>query len=302
MILYVIIATVIIMKCNICPRNCGIDRSISKGYCGMPEDFVVSRASRHMWEEPPISGTKGSGTIFFAGCNLVCVFCQNYEISHDKRGKAITDERLCEIFDELISQGVHNINLVNPTHYAKRLSDVFEKYNCSVPVVYNSSGYEKTETLSLLKDKVNIYLPDLKYISAERSEKYSRASDYFSFASKALLEMKKQQPENVYNDEGIMQKGMIVRHLILPKNTNQSTRILEWIKENLGTDTAVSLMCQYTPYGKIESFPELQRRITSREYEKVLCAAEDMGFSDLFIQDYSSASESFIPDFDFTGV
>ena len=268
----------------------------------MPESFVVSRAAKHMWEEPPISGTKGSGTVFFAGCNLGCVFCQNYEISHKRKGKSISDERLCEIFDELTNQGVHNINLVNPTHYLKRLADLLENYESRLPVVYNSSGYEKGESLSLLKDKIQIYLPDLKYINEDRSKKYSSASDYFRFASKAIIQMKNQQPENIYDSEGIMQKGMIVRHLILPKNTNQSIEILKWIKENLGTDTAVSLMSQYTPYGKIENYPELHRRITKREYEKVVFAAEDLGFENLFIQDYSSAQESFIPDFDFTGV
>lgn len=302
LVLYVIISTVINMKCNICPRNCNVDRNEKIGYCGMPESFVVSRAAKHMWEEPPISGTKGSGTVFFAGCNLGCVFCQNYEISHKRKGKSISDERLCEIFDELTNQGVHNINLVNPTHYLKRLADLLENYESRLPVVYNSSGYEKAESLSLLKDKIQIYLPDLKYINEDRSKKYSSASDYFRFASKALIQMKKQQPENIYDSEGIMQKGMIVRHLILPKNTNQSIEILKWIKENLGTDTAVSLMSQYTPYGKIESYPELHRRITKREYEKVVFAAEDLGFENLFIQDYSSAQESFIPDFDFTGV
>ena len=290
------------MKCNICPRNCNVDRSEKTGFCGVGENFVVSRAARHMWEEPPISGTNGSGTVFFAGCNLGCVFCQNFEISHKRKGREITDKRLTEIFDELIKSGVHNINLVNPTHYALRIKRVLDEYHSSVPVVYNSSGYEKNETLMQLKGTVDIYLPDLKYISEERSKKYSCASDYFSNASEALIEMKNQQPENIYDSDGIMQKGMILRHLVLPKNTNQSIKILQWIKENLGTDTAVSLMSQYTPYGKTEEFPELQRRITRREYEKVVCAAEDMGFENLYLQEFSSSSEDFIPDFDFTGV
>lgn len=268
----------------------------------MPEEFVVARAAKHFWEEPPISGTRGSGTVFFSGCNLGCVFCQNYEISHDGRGKVISDSRLTEIFDELKSQGAHNINLVNPTHYALRLKNVLEEYHSEIPVVYNSSGYEKERTLRSLEGLVDIYLPDFKYISAERSMKYSSAEDYADFASKALTEMKRQCPENIYDEEGIMKKGMIVRHLILPKNTNQSVNILSWIKNNLGEDTAISLMSQYTPYGKTEQFPELQRKITLREYEKVITAAENMGFHNIFLQENTSADEIFIPDFDFTGV
>ena len=290
------------MKCNICPRKCDIDRTSSVGRCGMPYGFVVARAAKHFWEEPPISGTKGSGTVFFSGCNLGCVYCQNYEISHCGKGKEISDERLTEIFDELISSGVHNINLVNPTHYALRLKKVLEEYNSPVPVVYNSSGYERVSTLKSLEGLINIYLPDLKYIREDRAEKYSNAPDYFRYASKALIEMKRQCPENNYDGNGIMQKGLILRHLILPKNTNQSIDILSWIKNNLGEDTTVSLMSQYTPFGKIEAHKELQRQITAREYEKVLTAAENMGFRNLFLQDFGSSDEKFIPDFDFTGI
>ena len=268
----------------------------------MPEEFIVARAAKHFWEEPPISGTRGSGTVFFSGCNLGCVFCQNYEISHDSIGKKISDSRLAEIFDELKQQGAHNINLVNPTHYALRLKNVLMEYNSEIPVVYNSSGYEKESTLRALEGLVDIYLPDFKYISPERSMKYSSAKDYADFTSKALKEMKRQCSENVYDEEGIMKKGMIVRHLILPMNTKQSVNILSWIKNNLGEDTTISLMSQYTPYGKTEQFPELQRKITLREYEKVITAAENMGFRNIFLQENTSASEKFIPKFDFTGV
>ncbi len=290
------------MKCTICPRGCGADRENKKGYCGVGEEFTLARAAKHMWEEPPISGTRGSGTVFFSGCNLGCVFCQNYEISHGCKGKPVTAERLREICLSLIDEGVHNINLVNPTHYASALSDFLEENSFTVPVVYNSGGYEKTETLKRLEGKIQIYLPDLKYISDERSNKYSSAPDYFSYASKALTEMKRQCPENFFDEEGIMQKGMIVRHLILPKNTNQSLKILDWIKENLGTDTVISLMSQYTPYGKIKDFPELQRKITEREYLKVVDYAEYLGFENIFTQSFLSADEDFIPDFDFTGI
>ncbi len=290
------------MKCNICPRQCDADRSKEKGYCKMPENFTLARAGLHFWEEPPISGKGGSGTVFFSGCNLGCVYCQNYEISHGGTGKAVSEERLCEIFDELIADGAHNINLVNPTHYATFLTKVLKQYQSKVPVVYNSSGYERFETLKGLEGLIDIYLPDLKYISADKSERYSAAKDYFDFASKALIEMKRQCPENVYDGNGIMKSGMIVRHLILPKNTNQSIEILRWIYENLGEDTAISLMAQYTPYGKIKKHPELQRKITQREYDKVLSFATDIGFKNIFTQEPSSASENFIPDFDLSGV
>lgn len=290
------------MKCNICPRKCDVERSSQKGMCGMPESFIVARAAKHFWEEPPISGTKGSGTVFFSGCNLGCVYCQNYEISHVGKGKEISDERLKEIFDGLIASGAHNINLVNPTHYALKLKNVLSQYKSTVPVIYNSSGYERVSTLKALSDVVDVYLPDLKYIREDRAEKYSNAPDYFAYASKALIQMKEQSAENIYDDEGIIKKGLIVRHLILPKNTNQSIDILSWIKNNLGEDTTVSLMSQYTPYGKIETHKELQRKITAREYEKVLTAAENMGFKNLFLQDYDSSDEKFIPDFDFSGV
>lgn len=294
--------SVIKMKCNICPRQCGADRHTQKGYCRMPQEFTLARAGLHFWEEPPISGKNGSGTVFFSGCNLGCAYCQNYEISHGEVGKTITDKRLKEIFYELISKGAHNINLVNPTHYADRLKTILSEYKSEVPVVYNSSGYEKTETLESLEGLIDIYLPDLKYINGDKSHRYSAAKDYFDFASKALLEMKRQCPENVFDSQGIMKKGMIIRHLILPKNTNQSIEILRWIAENLGTDVAISLMAQYTPYGKIKEYPELQRKITQREYDKVLNAAVELGFKNIFTQEPSSSSEKFIPDFDLTGV
>ena len=281
---------------------CGADRENEVGYCGVPYDFKLARAALHFWEEPPISGENGSGTVFFSGCNLGCVYCQNYPISHGREGRIITEERLREIFDELIASGAHNINLVNPTHYAQRLGEVLRAYNSKVPVVYNSSGYERVETLRSLDGAVDIYLPDLKYISDEKSSRYSGAKNYFEYASKALVEMRRQSTEDVYDEEGIMQKGMIVRHLILPKNTNQSIAVLDWIYNNLGQDTAISLMAQYTPCGKIEDVPELQRKITQREYEKVLLHAENRGFCNIFTQDPSAATDDFIPSFDLTGV
>ncbi len=281
---------------------CGADREKEKGYCRMPGEFIVARAGLHSWEEPPISGTNGSGAVFFSGCNLGCVYCQNYEISHGEVGKQISGERLCEIFDELADKGAHNINLVNPTHYSEKLADLMSDYGKKIPIVYNTSGYERVETLRKLQGLVDIYLPDLKYISPDKSRKYSGAENYFEFASKALLEMKRQCPDNIYDSDGMLQKGMIVRHLILPKNTNQSIEILKWIYDNLGGDTAISLMVQYTPYGKIENHPELQRKITAREYDKVLSFAEELGFENIYTQEFTASSEEFIPDFDLTGV
>lgn len=290
------------MKCNICPRNCGADREKENGYCGAPWEFKIARAAKHFWEEPPISGTGGSGTVFFSGCSLGCVYCQNYAISHGGQGKIISEERLKEIFDELIASGAHNINLVSPTHYVPQLKRVLTDYKSRVPVVYNSSGYEKAESLKSLEGLIDIYLPDLKYVRSDKSERYSDAADYFTYASKALLEMKRQCGENIFDENGIMQRGMIVRHLILPKNTNGSLEVLRWIYDNLGKDTAISLMAQYTPCGKIENISELQRKITAREYDKVLSFALGLGFENIFTQENTAATEEFIPDFDLTGV
>ncbi len=268
----------------------------------MPEGFVVARAARHDWEEPCISGTNGSGTVFFSGCSLGCVFCQNKEISSDGFGKEISDERLMQIFDELIRQGVHNINLVNPTHYAERLSKVLKEYKSKVPIVYNSGGYEKVETLKKLEGLIDIYLPDLKYISPDRGKKYSLAENYFDFAAPAIKEMIRQTGSPIIDENGIMKKGTIIRHLILPKNTNQSVQIIKWLNENVSHDTYISLMAQYTPVIHNEKYPELNRGITEREYEKVLDALENSGFYNCFVQELGSAGESFIPKFDLSGV
>lgn len=289
------------MICNACPRKCGVDRSKKHGFCGVGENFVVARAAKHFWEEPPISGTNGSGAVFFSGCTLRCVFCQNYELSRAKRGKEITEKKLTEIFDSLISSGAHNLNLVTATQYTERLADVLERYRSPVPVVYNCGGYESVETIKRLSNVVDVWLPDLKYIDPERSLRYSKAADYFNAASKAILEMRRNQPEDVF-ENGLMKKGLIIRHLVLPKNVNQSRRIFEWIKDNLGAKTYISLMAQYTPCGKLEDFPELQRRITKREYEKAVDCLVELGFENVFLQELDSAQKQYIPDFDLTGV
>ncbi len=287
------------MICSICPRHCNVDRSVNLGFCQSPDNFRVARAALHFWEEPCISGKEGSGTVFFSGCNLKCVFCQNNEISAENKGVEISDDKLISIFENLISQGANNINLVNPTHYAKRLAKVLSSWKSPVPIVYNSSGYEEVETLKALDGLIDIYLPDLKYIRAEKAMRYSKAADYFEKASAALLEMRRQVEDKFDGD--IMKSGMIIRHLILPQNTNSSIAVLDFIKSNF-PNTFVSLMAQYTPCGDLSEFPEINRKITKREYEKVVNYAFDNSFDKLFIQELSSADKSFIPKFDFTGV
>lgn len=287
------------MICSICPRHCNVDRSVNLGFCQSPDNFRVARAALHFWEEPCISGKEGSGTVFFSGCNLKCVFCQNNEISAENKGIEISDDKLISIFENLISQGANNINLVNPTHYAKRLAKVLGRWKSPVPIVYNSSGYEEVETLKMLDGLIDIYLPDLKYMRAEKAMRYSKAADYFEKASAALLEMRRQVEDKFDGD--IMKSGMIIRHLILPQNTNSSIAVLDFIKSNF-PNTFVSLMAQYTPCGDLSEFPEINRKITKREYEKVVNYALDNSFDKLFIQELSSADKSFIPKFDFTGV
>ena len=290
------------MRCFACPRRCGEDRAVERGICGVPETFVVARAAKHFWEEPPVSGTEGSGTVFFSGCSLRCVFCQNREISHGCFGKDVTDAELMRIFDRLIAAGAHNLNLVTPTHYAPRLSKVLAAYRSPVPVVWNSSGYESVETLKTLEGLVDVWLPDFKYIQSDRSLRYSGAADYYPNVLDVLREMRRQQPTDIFDDRGLLRRGMIVRHLILPKNTNQSVRILETLRAEFGPSLCVSLMAQYTPCGELSAVPELQRPITERECEKVAAAAEALGFETLFLQDRAAAQEAFIPAFDLTGV
>ena len=287
------------MICSICPRHCNVDRSVNLGFCQSPDNFRVARAALHFWEEPCISGKEGSGTVFFSGCNLKCVFCQNNEISAENKGVEISNDKLISIFENLISQGANNINLVNPTHYAKRLAKVLGRWKSPVPIVYNSSGYEEVETLKALDGLIDIYLPDLKYIRAEKAMRYSKAADYFEKASAALLEMRRQVEDKF--DGYIIKSYKIIHHLILPQNTNSSIAVLDFIKSNF-PNTFVSLMAQYTPCGDLSEFPEINRKITKREYEKVVNYALDNSFDKLFIQELSSADKSFIPKFDFTGV
>lgn len=283
------------MICNQCPRKCNVERSKYIGRCGVGEKFKIARADLHFWEEPCISGKNGSGTVFFSGCNLGCVFCQNYEISHRCIGRDVESDELVRIFEALISRGANNINLVNPTHYARQISEVLKNWNSPVPIVYNSSGYESVETLKLLDGLVDIYLPDFKYIVPEKAKKYSLAEDYPEASMLALAEMKRQVGEDVF-ENGLMKKGMIIRHLVLPSNTNASIKVLDYLAENY-RDTYISVMAQYTPCGDLEGFEEINRGLTKREYNKIVDYALSLGLEKIFIQDLSSASESFIPQF-----
>lgn len=289
------------MICNQCPRKCNIDRSSNLGYCKAPDNFKVARASLHYWEEPCISGKNGSGTIFFSGCNLGCVFCQNNEISHGCKGLEITDNHLIKIFESLIEQGANNINLVNPSHYVLQLKRVLKSWKSPVPIVYNTSAFDSVDNLKELDGLVDIYLPDFKYLRPDKAQKYSKAQEYPTVAIKALDEMRRQVPNDVFDDNAIMQKGMIIRHLILPANTNSSIEVLDYLAEHF-KDTYISLMAQYTPCGDLNSYKEINRKITKREYDKVLNHALNLGFDKIFVQELESASEEFIPDFDFRGV
>lgn len=289
--------------CNACPRKCNVERNIgefSRGFCKMPYNAVLARASLHLWEEPVISGEKGSGAIFFSGCNLRCVFCQNYEISHENFGKQVSKFEFIDIVKNLENQGAHTIDLVNPTHFVPFIKEVFSEYKPSVPVVYNTGGYDDVESIRSLQGLIDVYLPDLKYFDSDVSKKYSNAENYFEKASKAVLEMQRQVEKSVIKD-GIMQKGLIIRHLVLPKNTDQSIKILRWIKDNLPIDTYISLMSQYVPYVKTE-YKELNRRIVTAEYQKVIDEFERLGFENGFMQERSSAQTDFIPKFDLSGV
>ncbi len=291
------------MLCNLCPRNCNAERNenMGKGFCKMPENPVLARADIHKWEEPLISGERGTGAIFFSGCSLKCCFCQNYSISHENNGVIITADRLVEIIKELEEKQVHTIDFVNPTHFSHVIIEALQKYKPSVPVVYNSSGYDSVETLQRLEGLIDVYLPDFKYFSTEKSQKYAKCSDYFETASKAILEMHRQQPKAVIKD-GIIQRGIIIRHLILPANVDESKSILLWIKNKLPNDVYISLMSQYTPYGDIAEFKELNRRLTTAEYNKVIDYFLEIGLKNGFMQEKSSANTSYIPSFDMTGV
>ncbi len=293
-------------NCVLCPRQCGADRAAgSKGICQMDARVTLARASLHMWEEPCISGKKGSGAVFFSGCPLGCIFCQNRDIASARAGRAVTVEHLAHIFLDLQDQGAANLNLVTGVHFVPQIIealDLAREQGLSLPVVYNSGGYEKKETLGLLSGYVDVYLPDFKYMDASLAARFSHAADYPEAAREAVSEMVRQTGPCVFDEEGYIRKGTIVRHLILPGHTKDSCRILDYLLKTYGDDIYISLMNQYTPMSRSFPWHELNRKLTRREYEKVLTYALEHGLTNGFFQEGETARESFIPPFDLTGV
>lgn len=290
------------MICNLCPRRCGAERTgtVGKGHCRMPEAPVLARAALHLWEEPPISGQNGSGTVFFSGCSLDCVFCQNDRISHQDFGKAVTVERLREICLALIAQGAHNINFVNPTHYAHVIARLLAE-PLPVPAVWNSGGYDRVETLRALEGRVDIYLPDLKYLTPALSERYSGAADYPEAATAAIKEMVRQTGPCVMED-GLLKRGTVIRHLVLPGRLAEAKRVMDWVAEEFPAGTVLfSLMSQYVPQGRASEFPEIHRRLRGSEARNAQAYMEALGLEG-FTQEGSAADTEYIPPFDLTGV
>lgn len=292
------------MICNACPFECNIDRAVQPGRCRATDEIEIAQAQLHFWEEPPVSGTRGSGTIFFSHCNLRCRFCQNYDISQLGFGRIVKPEQLVEIMLRLEDHGAHNINLVTPTHYTLQLIPVLEvaKERLRIPILWNSNAYEKVETLRQLAGLVSIYLPDLKYFSEELAQRFSSAPNYFKYASAAIMEMKRQVGENRYDEEGILKQGLIVRHLVLPGQIEDSKRILRWLRDNLGPQTQISLMAQYYPAYQAETLPDINRRLRPSEYQEIRDYFLDLGFEDGFLQELSSASADYTPDFEGRGI
>ena len=289
--------------CTLCPRKCGVDRSVQRGFCGVPGKPVVARAALHFFEEPCISGTRGSGAVFFCGCNLRCAFCQNKTISRGAGGQEITPERLRKIYEELIAQGAHNINLVTPTPFADVVAQSLEG-GLPVPVVWNCGGYESVETLRMLEGKIQIYLPDFKYADASLAARYSAAPDYPGVAQAALQEMVRQTGDYAANADGILQRGVLIRHLVLPGNLANTFGVIDCVRRLFPRDGQIlfSLMSQYTPVVRLPQFPELCRRLTQTEYDAAEQYLFDSGIEDGFVQDLQSAEADYIPAFDGTGV
>ena len=292
-------------KCSLCPRMCNIDREVTTGYCGVKNTLRVARAALHFWEEPCISGEEGSGAVFFTGCNLRCVFCQNYQIARAEQGKEITVERLSEIFLELQEKKANNINLVTATHYVPQVVEALKLAKLQglhIPVVYNCGGYETVETLNLLEGLVDIYLPDFKYVDSERAKRYSHAENYPEAAKTALAEMVRQQPRAEFDERGMMKKGVIVRHLMLPGGIKDSKAVVKYLYETYGNQIFVSLMNQYTPLPHVADYPEINRKLKKFEYDRLVDYAIALGVENGFIQEGETAEESFIPAFTNEGV
>ena len=292
--------------CTLCPRNCHADRQNGQtGFCRLTAQLRLARAALHYWEEPCISGQNGSGAIFFSGCNLQCVFCQNHTIATGSVGKNVSIEKLASIMLQLQEQGANNINLVTASHFVPQTVLALEDAKTrglTIPVVYNTGSYEKIETLKMLDGLVDIYLPDLKYYSGELAEQFSHAEDYFPVAKKAIAEMVRQTGPASFNQKGLIQKGVIVRHMVMPGHTREAVFVLDYLKKTYGETIYISIMSQYTPIQKDSKYKELNRRVTKREYEKVVEHAISIGITNAFIQEGETAKESFIPEFNFNGL
>lgn len=294
-------------QCRLCPRECNVNRLKGEvGYCGASEKLMVSRAALHFGEEPCVSGENGSGTVFFSNCNLKCVFCQNHCISQENLGIEISIERLSEIFLELEENGANNINLVTPTHYVPQIIEALKLSKASglnIPILYNSNGYDSLDTLKALDGYIDVYLPDLKYYNSKYSLKYSMAKDYFEKASIAIEEMYRQVGKPVFDENGIIKKGIIIRHLMLPGLLFDSKKILDYIHKTFGNNVYISLMNQYTPMFKASNYPEINRKLNEKHYDSIIDYALDLGIKNAFIQESESSSEEFVPDFkSFTGI
>lgn len=289
--------TNVTLPCMLCPNLCKADRNEKLGKCGEKNVMRIAKYYKHPFEEPFISGTNGSGTVFFSGCGLKCAFCQNYELSRSKRGKEITPAELSDIFIELENAGAHNINLVNPTHFAPQIYEAIKIRKPNIPVVYNTHGYESENSLDIALKFADVFLPDLKFFSPKISQRYCNTANYFEVTSLAIKRMMSERKTEFCND--LMQSGVCVRHLILPLCSADSKRILEWFAENQQNNAYFSLMAQYTPFGETDRLPELKRKITKREYQSVCEKLFELKIENCLIQEESSASESFIPDWDF---
>jgi len=291
------------MLCSLCTRKCKALRTETEnltGFCKMPLLPKVARADLHFWEEPCISGEKGSGTVFFSGCALACVFCQNFDVSHNAYGKIVTYKHLAEIFYELELKGAHNINLVSPSHYAHAVKAALDIYKPKIPIVYNSGGYDRVETLKMLEGYIDIFLLDLKYLSGDRAKLYSKAEDYALYAVNAVKEAVRQQRECII-ENGIMQKGVIIRHLLMPQGTREAMAVFDFVREN-APSAYFSIMSQYIPFGKALDMPIINRKVTDREYKKVLDYISSFDFPNVFIQEKNSADKKYIPDFGLQGI
>ena len=289
--------------CKICPRECKVNRENTIGVCGMGSVPKVAKAFLHKWEEPCISGVNGSGTVFFSGCNLRCCFCQNYAISHENFGKEVSIQRLGQIYLELAKKGAHNINLVNPTHFLPQIKEsITNVEGLKIPFVYNSNGYESIKGLKTVEGLIDVFLPDFKYYSPKISLRYSGVDDYFEVTAAAILEMYRQVGGPVFDENGLIARGLIIRHLILPGQAKESIKILDFIKSHFPQNIYISLMSQYTPFYNTEAYPEINRVITRREYDRVLSHFIKLGFENGYIQERESADEEYIPNFNLDGV